>query len=75
MIEPNHVSKIADIAMPSLCRPCFHCEARADQRRKHGAAIFLRLRIEQLPAGHGDQTRLNVLLFQLMLRFDDQAHF
>ena len=23
MIEPNHVAKVADIAMPALRRPCF----------------------------------------------------
>jgi hypothetical protein len=74
MIEPNHVAKVADLAVPSLRRSCFHCQPRADQRGKHGAAIFLRLRIEQLPAGHGYQTGLNVLLFQLTLRFDDQTH-
>ena len=75
MVEANHVAKIADVAMPSLRRSCFHSQPRADRRRKHGASIFLRLRIEQFPTGHGHEARLNILLFQFALRFDDQTHF
>jgi len=75
MIEPDHIPKIADIAMPSLRRSCFHSQPRADGRRKHGTAIFLRLPFEQFPTRHRNQTRPNVLLFQFALRFDDQTHF
>ena len=61
MVEPYHVAKFADVAMPSVRRPYLHSQPRAAQWRKHGAAILLFFRIEQLPTGHGHEARLSVL--------------
>ena len=72
--RPITLAKIADVAMPSLRRSCLYSQPCANRRRKHGTTIFLHLRIEQFPTRHGHQARLNILLLQFQLRFDDQTH-
>ena len=65
----------ADVAMPTLRHAGLDREPRADRRRQHRVAVLPRLGLEQLPARHRDDARLDALLQQLLPRRHDQRDF
>src|SRR5437867_8297960 len=51
-LDAEHITRVADIAVPTLRRARFDCQPRTHCGRQHGVAVGLRKRIEELPARH-----------------------
>ena len=58
----DDVAAVADITMPTLRQSRLHGEPRPNRRRQDRFAILARLQVEQFPARHGNDARLNFLL-------------
>ena len=64
-----------DIALPSNRRRLFDRDPRRDGGRQNGVAVFLRLLVEQLPAGHADDAAANALRREVLVSGDAEVHF
>src|SRR5207302_10348753 len=74
-LDAQHVTRVADIAVPPLPRPRFDCQPRAHRGRQHGVALDLPERVEELPARHRDAAHRHTLRTQTLRSGDNQADF
>src|SRR5260370_7758457 len=64
-LHSNHVARCADVSLPSERRGLLNRDPRLDAGGQHAVPVFLRLVLEDLPRGHGDDTRPDALGEQL----------
>ena len=74
--EGLHADEVAggtDVPIPSQHRCLLDREARLHVRRQHALSVGLRLVLEDVPRGHGDDTRTDPLGYQRFMGLDDQG--
>ena len=60
-VHADHGAAVADVAVPAERRGLLDPDARLHARRQHRVAVLLRLTVEELPARHAHDPRLDAL--------------
>src|SRR5262249_9075155 len=74
-VDADRTSVVTDPFLPTQRDPRLYGQAARDRSGKHGLAVVCRLLLEQLPAGHGYETRLDPLVARRPGRGDGEWDF
>src|SRR5580658_5809534 len=74
--EGRHADDLAggaDVTFPTQSRSLLHREARGNMGRQYTVTVRLRLELEDVPRGHGNNAGANPLAQQLLMRIDRES--